>query len=63
MKEITIVIPGRKFDRLRAKFNMRRAGITQICKQRNWKGEKSPSKFSMWWRDYVDIPTIDLRRK
>ena len=59
---VATAIPGRKFDRLRAKVNMRKAGFTQICKQRNSKGEKSPSKFSIHWRDYTDIPTIDLRR-
>lgn len=59
---VATAVPGRKFDRLRAKMNMRKAGFTQLCKKRNFKGEKYPSKFALHWRDYTDIPTVDLRR-
>lgn len=51
-------IPGRKNDRLRAKTNIRKAGIRAFCKHEN-----GPSYFSEHWREYKDVPTIDLRRK
>ena len=43
----------RKIKRMIAKERMKKAGYTQICKKRNKKGEKGPSKFSMHWREFV----------
>lgn len=57
MNNSTIRVPtrihGRKIDRAVAKVNMKKAGYTQICKQTNLKGEKSPSKFSEHWREFI----------
>ena len=68
VKRIATAIPGRKFDRLRAKTNMRKAGIRKFCKHDHvgmFKHEMSvvESYFAKHWREYTDIPVIDLRRK
>lgn len=62
----------RKLDRLVAHRNMERAGIQHVNKHdytayKTMTGmtvqEYQPSYFARKWRDYVDVPTVDLRRK
>lgn len=62
----------RKLDRLVAHKNMERAGLRRVNKHdyatyRSMTGmlvqERIDSYFSQHWRETVDIPTIDLRRK
>ena len=65
---VATAIPGRKFDRLRAKVNMKKAGIQKFCKHDitgMFRHELTyvPSYFAAHWREYTNIPTIDLRRK
>ena len=62
----------RKLDRLVAHRNMKRAGIKRVNKHdyavyKNMTGmtvqEYILSYFAKHWRDTVNVPTIDLRRK
>ena len=62
----------RKLNRLVAHRNMERAGIKRVNKHdyavyKNMTGmtvqEYIPSYFAKHWRDTVNVPTIDLRRK
>lgn len=46
----------RKLDRLVSHKNMKRAGLRRVNKY-------EPSYFAKHWKDTVDVPTIDLRRK
>lgn len=75
MKTVTRVstqIHTRKLDRSVAHRNMERAGIRQVNRHdyatyQTMTGmtvqEYIPSYFAKHWRDTVNVPTIDLRRK
>lgn len=75
MKTVTRVptqIHTRKLDRSVAHRNMERVGIKHInrhdyAKYSTMTGmivqEYLPSYFAKYWRDTVNVPTIDLRRK
>lgn len=57
----------RKLDRLVAHKNMERAGLKRVNKH-DYVGPRFQrtivnSYFANHWRDTVDVPTIDLRRK
>lgn len=65
-------IHTRKLDRLVAHRNMERAGIKHVNRHdyatyQTMTGmtvqEYIPSYFAKHWRDTVNVPTIDLRRK
>lgn len=65
-------IHTRYIDRLVAHTNMKRAGLRKVNKhdQTSYKTmtgmimhEYIPSYFARHWRDTVNVPTIDLRRK
>ena len=65
-------IHTRKLDRSVAHRNMERAGLRKVNKHdyatyQTMTGmtvqEYIPSYFSKHWRDTVNVPTIDLRRK
>lgn len=69
---IATQIHCRWLDRLVAHRNMKRAGLRKVNKHdyvtyQSMTGmtikEYQPSYFSMHWRDTVNVPTIDLRRK
>ena len=74
-QEVTRVptqIRTRKIDRSVAHHNMKRAGLTRVNKHdyttyRTFTGmvmeQRVDSYFASHWRDTVDVPTIDLRRK
>ena len=75
MKSVTRVptqVHTRKLDRSVAHRNMERAGIRHVnrhdyAKYQTMTGmtvqEYIPSYFAKHWRDTVNVPTIDLRRK
>lgn len=72
IKRVSTQIHSRKIDRGVAHANMKRAKLRRVNKHDyhvyySISGatiEKyEPSYFSKHWREYVDIPTIDLRRK
>lgn len=61
-------IHTRKLDRLVAHRNMKRAGLRHVNKHDYnstyaYLIEYIPSYFARHWRDTVNVPTIDLRRK
>lgn len=60
-------IHTRKLDRLVAHKNMKRAGLKGVNKHDHYgplyDRTRTSSYFSEHWRDYVTVPTIDLRRK
>lgn len=57
----------RELDRLVAHKNMERAGIKHVNRHDYygplWERTIVSSYFAKHWRDTVNIPTIDLRRK
>lgn len=57
----------RWLDRLVAHNNMKRIGIRHVNKHDYsgpaWNRVRLDSYFSRHWRDTIDVPTIDLRRK
>lgn len=62
-----VQIRTRKLDRLVAHKNMERAGLKRVNKH-DYSGplferQRIDSYFSQHWRDTVNVPTIDLRRK
>lgn len=62
-----IQVHTRKLDRLVAHKNMERAGLKRVNKH-DYSGplferQRIDSYFSQHWRDTVNVPTIDLRRK
>lgn len=62
-----IQVRTRKLDRLVAHKNMERAGLKRVNKH-DYSGplfgrQRIDSYFSQHWRDTVNVPTIDLRRK
>lgn len=71
-KRVSTQIHTRKLDRLVAHRNMERAGIKHVNKHdyatyKTMSGmtmqERIGSYFATHWKDYVSVPTIDLRRK
>ena len=58
MSQNTIRVPTqvhtRELDRAVAHNNMKRAG---------WRKVNKYGYFKLWWKDYINIPTLDLRRK
>ena len=65
-------IHTRKLDRSVAHHNMKRAGIKRVNKEdctyvKNPFGgitkSSNGSYFSNHWREYIKVPTIDLRRR
>lgn len=52
-------IHTRELDRSVAHHNMKRAKLRKVNKNENGLG----SYFSNNWRDYINTPTIDLRRR
>ena len=60
-------IHTRELDRLVAHKNMERAGLRRVNKHDHsgplWERTIVPSYFAKHWRDAVNVPTIDLRRK
>lgn len=66
-KRKPVHVRARKLDRLVAHKNMERAGLRRVNKH-DYSGPlfmraRIDSYFSRHWRDTVDVPTIDLRRK
>lgn len=60
-------IHTRKLDRLVAHRNMKRAGIRR-ANTHDYYGPlydrtRTKSYFAEHWREYVTVPTVDLRRK
>lgn len=63
----SVQIHTRKLDRLVAHKNMERAKLKRVNKH-DYTGPlymrtRMDSYFSQHWRDTVNVPTIDLRRK
>lgn len=57
----------RELDRLVAHRNMKRAGLKRVNKH-DYTGQafarmRIDSYFALHWRETVNVPTIDLRRK
>ena len=72
IKRVSTQIHTRELDRLVAHNNMKRAKLKRVNKHdythyQNGFGmiitQKIDSYFSNHWRDYINIPTVDLRRK
>ena len=72
MTRVPIQIHTRKLDRLVAHRNMERVGIKHVNRHdyatyQTMTGmtvqEYIPSYFAKHWRDTVNVPIIDLRRK
>lgn len=72
VKRVPTQIHTRKIDRLVAHKNMQRAGLRRVNKHdhaayKTFTGmtvtEYIDSYFARHWRDNVNTPTIDLRRK
>ena len=57
----------RELDRLVAHRNMERAGLKRVNKHdysgTGWLRTRIDSYFAKHWRETVDVPTIDLRKK
>jgi len=71
IKRVFTQIHTRKLDRSVAHRNMERSHIRHVNRHdystyKTMSGmtvqEYIPSYFARHWRDYVDIPTVDLRR-
>lgn len=60
-------IHTRELDRLVAHKNMERAGLRRVNKHDHsgpaYMRSRIDSYFAKHWRDTVNVPTIDLRRK
>lgn len=66
-KRVPTQIHTRWIDRLVAHTNMKRAGLRRVNKH-DYSGPaydriRLDSYFARHWRDTVDVPTIDVRRK
>lgn len=66
-KRVATQVHTRKLDRLVAHKNMERAGLKRVNKHDYygpvWERTVIDSYFSKHWRETVNVPTIDLRRK
>ena len=60
-------VHSREIDRYVAHVNMRRAKLKRVNKHDHtgplYLRERIGSYFSKYWRDYINVPTVDLRRK
>lgn len=72
LERVPTQIHTRELDRAVAHNNMKRAKLRKVNKHdytsyRNGFGmlltQRIDSYFSEHWRDYINIPTVDLRRK
>ena len=67
VKRVPTQIHTRELDRLVAHKNMQRAGLRRVNKHDYsgplWLRQRLDSYFAKNWRDTVNVPTIDLRRK
>lgn len=64
---ISTQVHTRRLDRAVAHKNMERAGLRRVNKHDYsgplWMRQRLDSYFAKNWRDTVNVPTIDLRRK
>lgn len=66
-KRVPTQIHTRILDRLVAHQHMKRAGLKRVNKHDQygpaWERVTTKSYFARHWRDTVNVPTIDVRRK
>ena len=64
---VSTQVHTRELDRSAAHKNMERAGLIQVNKHDHsgpaYMRSRIDSYFAKHWRDTVNVPTIDLRRK
>ena len=64
---VPVQVHTRKLDRSVAHRNMERAGLKRVNRHdysgAGWMIQRIDSYFARHWRETIDVPTIDLRKK